>query len=183
MVKYMGGGAEVLLKAFRHIEHVLETEGYAQATFMGLSERRSFRTAVFRKFGGYSINLEWSKHALGWTAVLTVTAEMLRTSVGSVAAGKLNRVVSSVESEFGSDGLFRCPVCGEMLPKSSFARRNRVGGSGGRQSYCKQCNSLYQEWRYHFLKERHAERLVSEFTAGGRNSINKYFQEWYRNNK
>lgn len=75
-----------------------------------------------------------------------------------------------------------CASCNQELPLEMFKLRS-YQGRVFRQSYCAECMRLYNRWRYEFLVEHNAERLVSDFTAGGRGNRNEIFHAWLRKHK
>ena len=150
-----------------------------QVDFNNISNWYELRKRIYAGLRGWQFDLERPTRT---TAVLRCYYERVRTreEVEQSTLPSPRSVSTDVQdqhNDFGLQTYKRCPVCGHRLSSEAFSKRSV--NNGAPQSYCKQCQRAYAQWRYQFLKAHGALCLVDKFTEG-HCKPNKYFLAWYR---
>lgn len=121
---------------------------------------RKFRDAIRAEFKGYDVETHLSYGKLR-VRIGHSTKRMDSGNVGNVRKEALHCAPTTgtpLEEDFGL--VFRCPICGQYLPREKFGTRSAKGAlraevhrAGERQSYCMSCFCAYTVWRHKKLRE------------------------------
>ena len=165
----------------------MTARGAIEIRFRGIKSPARLRNEIYQHFGGYEIQFHRFTHT---AAHILIGPEKIRTSATPSTGTDRTKYPEELrrheEVPAGFDftpeevdvvaHISRlCPVCERRLPLTLFSH----GGKGRIQSYCVECNRVYQKWRYTTLRELGVERLTPEVTEGHRKR-NERFHEWFK---
>lgn len=127
---------------------------------------KKFRDAIREEFKGYDVETHLGYGKLR-VRIGHSTKRMDASNVGRVRKEALHCAPitgTPLEEDFGM--LFRCPICGQYLPREKFGTRSAKGAlrteanrAGERQSYCMSCFCAYTSWRHKKLRELGVDRF------------------------
>lgn len=156
------------------IKRALEAEEAVEIRFTNVPDWRATRRELYNNFRGYDVTIK--KMPDHCTVKVLIVNEKIRTSDPVVIQSETEKK-SVVKMKDFFVVYRRCQCCGKMLPEEKFGKR-RYGERVYRQSYCVDCQRIYNNWRGSFLREHRADRLTPRFTLGHRRE-NPWFRIWY----